>query len=234
MRRMYSNTQLIELIQGVADGQISKLFEANDKKYKFVAGVIRNDGGTWKLIDNETHTSINIESITQTNEYINVAFTPEFKKVISFIAVSDEDFDLNALCVGASVTPEYANIYITKPNRYGGYVYFDGSSWQVGGDVSAVGSLTAENSFPITHSKIESGYLGRFVTPRDTTYKMIVSSANTEVDEVQFYDSNGDIVTTPDTHMKFWIGATGDKKYRINPADANQDGNIWLFGILEL
>ena len=72
-----------------------------------LAGVIRNTGSGFELLDDAGHTPINLASVTQTSTYIRVYYTDPIDQVGAVVIGSDETMaDYHVEC-GASVGLEY-------------------------------------------------------------------------------------------------------------------------------
>lgn len=99
-------------------GYLNNLNHDNNKQIYVVAGVARLDGGSWSLIENATHDSVNVGALTTLGAG---GFTVPFSlpnsdtvsKVITFIAGVDETYITNGvLGAGASVSLTDADVYV--------------------------------------------------------------------------------------------------------------------------
>ncbi len=82
-----------------------------------VAGVIRNTGDGWHLIENNTHCSLNCDGVFVNNgtNAISIDYSSiKAQKVISFVVSPDETFSLEGYSCGASVGLEHANVFVHK------------------------------------------------------------------------------------------------------------------------
>ena len=85
-----------------------------NKSYRTVAGVIRNSGAGWFIIDDALHKNVNISSVSSTST-IQVNYNKTFEKITSLIAASDETLAKKGVMVGASVGNSNALIDLTAP-----------------------------------------------------------------------------------------------------------------------
>lgn len=110
------------------------LFEKSNEKvvatvelsdnYRIVAGVIRNAGGGWELIQDATHETIGIRGVEQNEDRIIVRYD-ESSKVNSMAVTADETMSSEGYTAGASVGISETWVYIydrngdlVPPNEY--------------------------------------------------------------------------------------------------------------------
>jgi hypothetical protein len=155
---------------------------------------------------------------------------------------------------GQAILRAYHDLY--------GYIYFDGSNWQVSS--SCVANITCSfdaltGVLTITHDGM-NGSAGYFefqnvsVTPRKglTTglfHPRINSVTQTQV-KIEFYDNAGNLLTSPTTNMRIFFSRPGfrvphmwnsgtrvyfDFGYSIIRPDklVSGNGNLWLMGLHE-
>lgn len=212
------------------------------KKYKVVAGVIRNYGNPnyWECITDATHTNINIESVTNDASTITVWY-PNLGagKNISFIAVPDEALIQRGYVMGSSVEVTRAVIQVKPASPVSDYVFFDVPTglWKANTGKFTSFSFNA-GILTVSHEDLYSTQCHDVsITPRGGTYGYRVTSnggatSSTSV-IIEIRDSAGNLVTTPDANMKFFLthGPT-------NSPDLNNlnivGANIWLYGIFEV
>lgn len=84
--------------------------------YKIVAGVIRNNGDGWSLIQDNSHETIGITSVEQTEDKIVVKYNKN-SKVNSASVTVDETMESEGYSVGASVGD--AEMWIQVFNKKG-------------------------------------------------------------------------------------------------------------------
>lgn len=84
-------------------------------KGNIVAGALRSeDDRGWYIIDDKGHSPVNVKSVEVKSGAIVVNYSFKGKKINSFVAAPDESFALNGFIVGASVTNEKAEIYVSR------------------------------------------------------------------------------------------------------------------------
>jgi hypothetical protein len=81
-------------------------------EYIEVAGAIRNTGNGWQTISNSSHQPINISKIETGKDKIVIHHPVNAKKVVTFIATSDETMAKDGLIVGISGGLNYSYVYI--------------------------------------------------------------------------------------------------------------------------
>lgn len=149
--------------------------------YQFIAGVIRNDGDGWKLIQDATHRPINIDSVETISDsgsgYIRLNY-PSFgpNMVATVIAAPDETFASAGFTVGTSVSTTYTDIKIGAPDQQSDYVYYDGSKW-----ISTNGVFSditfSSGKIVLKHKTISQDALHAIsVTPRGPRFEYAVSN----------------------------------------------------------
>lgn len=164
-----------------AIGASGTLAARDGHAYQFLAGVIRNEGDGWKLIQDATHRPINIDSVETISDSsggsirINYqSFAPNM--VGSVIAAPDETFAGAGFTFGTSVAPGYTDIKIGAPDQQSDYVYYDGTKW-----VSQKGVFTgiefANGKLTLQHKAISQTALHSVnVIPRGQRYDYAVSN----------------------------------------------------------
>ena len=205
----------------------------NEKKYKVVACVIRNINGTWQALTTNDHSTINVSSITQDTTWINVNFTFTCKNVISFVACPDEDFAKKGYFIGSSVGTNQAKIQIHQEiNRSGYFSYVKATGlFTRYGDVSAVSINTTTGLITITHNDSGNGF-GRSYEVRYNKYVVGFESVGGTTDTIKLYDHSGNVIVDPDDFALSWSANSSPTK--VTPANADQSGNIWCYGIFEI
>ncbi len=79
-------------------------------------GVIRpSKDGQWNLVDNETHKSVGIKCVHQTEKYVQIDYDFPPMKMIHWTAVTpDEQMILHNVQVGASARLDCTRVYFAK------------------------------------------------------------------------------------------------------------------------
>ena len=106
----------------------------NDE-YNIIAGVIRNEGSGWRLIQNDTHETIGIKTVQQDEEKIIISYDKN-SKVNALSCTVDETMASEGYKVGASVGVEKTYIFIyDKDNNVVNpkdYINKNGNIWVEG------------------------------------------------------------------------------------------------------
>ncbi|MBO7691704.1 MAG: collagen-like protein [Methanobrevibacter sp.] len=199
------------------------------KKYKIVACVLRNYNGIWEQIDGN-HSPINISSISQTSGNIEINYSFTAKNVVSFVACPDEDFSRIGYEIGASVGLNKAVISVYHHVNYAGYIAYSNGSFSCLGDITNA-TIDASGEIAITHKNSGTAF-GRSVLQRNGDYLVTIGTATSTTDYIKLRDYSGNVITTPDNNFRIYWSANG--VYQVVPEDADQNGNIWCFGIFEI
>jgi hypothetical protein len=88
--------------------------EVDSRRLNIVAGVIRRDVSSWRILSDSGHEPIglkSVQSITDTKPRIRVNFEKRFNKVISFSVTPDEAY-APLFRIGASVSFDYTDLYV--------------------------------------------------------------------------------------------------------------------------
>ena len=208
----------------------------NGHKYKIVACILRNTGGVWDFITSGKHRPLNCASVSQdaTGITINYGFTA--KGIISLVVTPDEDFAEQGYFCGASVADNKAIIQIYKREGVcGGYITHNSGSWTFTNDITNVSFDGASGYITIDHTYVGSRVYGRSVTCKSGKYIASIVSAGTTSDVLALYDYSGNIVTAPSNNTSiFWLSMAPHLNKLVIPSEANQTGNLWVYGIMEV
>ncbi len=207
----------------------------------YIAGVIRNTGGGWQLIDNVDHTPLNIASVeTLSDGKIRINYDFAASQVISFTVTPDETYIRYGLTAGARASLDYAMITLSAPLRF----YYDTGTGHIvnnfifGDNVyeSEIGMDYVEfthppvygNTMPV-YSKISSTSEKQlnitFQPINSTTTRMFIS---TDLEGQNSAINNGQFVA-PAGFITIDLG--------VAEVDANDvqsvTGNLWIMGIVQ-
>lgn len=217
----------------------SALSDISDgKRYKILAGVIRNAGDGWSFINNDTHDNLNFSSVEvdgNNRVVLNYGFTA--KKVLALVVAPDETFAKKYM-VGASVAVSNATLRIyTVPRTIGGAVMYDGSAWKTNyANFTGYSFNTSTGLLTMTHESI--GYY-------PTAEKQMVSATGRKCNvqlgalddnsmSLYFLDSSGNVKTTPDDDMRAYV-IRNLPSIEMNANNVSAiDGNFWIFGVMEV
>jgi hypothetical protein len=226
-----SETELTATYAGSDDGI---LYGTNGKKYAFVAGAIRNVGGTdyWQPINDTGHSPVNIASVTTSTSQITVNFSVTGAKVITSSVVTDEVMAANAYFAGASVGLSSMNIWINR-GTIADYIYYNGSSFVSAGSKMSPGTLSEGGTLTLTHDSIPGFGVSAMVRESPLAVAIGPGGPGATTTPLQFRDAAGTLLTTPMTDMKVFVTRSGQGT--TNPQIAlPPNHNLWVHAILEL
>lgn len=86
-----------------------------NEDYTMMAGVIRNEGKGWKLIQDEAHETLGIKSVSSDEEKIIISYD-KTSKVNSMSVSVDETMAAEGFTVGASVGLDVTYIFVYDAN----------------------------------------------------------------------------------------------------------------------
>jgi hypothetical protein len=224
------------------------LMSGDGNRYGFIAGVIRNDGvssGYWQVLDTDsTHRPVNIDSVVTDSGKIRVNYDSlGADMTVSLVAVPDETLGRAGFTMGASVTPHYADIKMSRVMPpVADYVSWNGTAWV--SDTNQFSNIWfSGGKLHLEHKAIASDMTYAVsITPRGGGYFYSVSpdaspTGSTFI-EIGVRDYTGAYVTTPNTNMKFYLTHGAAKVVGLDPTTIDTttypNGNIWIFGIMGL
>lgn len=136
-----SGVPILALVQR-KEGQVLGVV---DRKYSVVAGVVRNTGGGWFIIDDGTHRNANIASVSPNpNGTLQIDYPKEYNKIVSLIAAPDEALAQRGVMIGGSVGQSFSVFDITAAMSF----YVDASDGSITGDSLFTPYLSADISSP--------------------------------------------------------------------------------------
>lgn len=213
---------------------------ANIKKYKVVAGVIRNTGSGWTFLEDANHIKLNCDHVTNDISIITIDFTSiAAKKVISFIVTPDETYDIAGYSTGVSVGLANAIISIAmEPVQVGGYITCNGSEFACANS-NGIGTLTwASNKLKIEHTDLGSSDQVNqcpIIMPRYGKFVPAFATLAKDYTEVEFYDFTGTKITSLSSDLNFAFSRGPSHKKSVNPNTLTDAiGNFWFLGIFEV
>lgn len=216
------------------------------KRYAFIAGVLRNDGagaGYWQPLDTDsTHRPVNIDSVVTDSGKIRVNYSSlGANMTVSLLAVPDETLGRAGFTMGASVTPDHADIKMSRVMPpVADYVSWNGTAWV--SDTNQFSNIWfSGGKLHLEHKAIASDMTYAVsITPRGGGYFYSVSpdaspTGSTFI-EIGVRDAAGNYVTTPNTNMKFYLTHGAGKVVGLDPTTIDSTtyplGNIWIFGVM--
>lgn len=242
------NDALAEMVAQGNATDIDAVKVVGGRKYRIVAGVIRNPGGPgyWELIADANHRAANVDAVTTLASVVRVNYASlGVTRVVSFVAVADERLSRAGIRVGTSVSPTEATLYFNRTQALSDYVSYNGTTW-----VSASGVYAASFAagvLTLTHADllgVDTNAFGVSLTPRGGPLRPVVNpgspgTSRTQVG-IQFLDAAGAVVNAATTDMKVFVtrGTTESDTANINPQLITEtmypNSNIWFLGIFEV
>lgn len=218
------------------------------RKFKIVACVIRNSGSGWSAIDDSGHKPLNVSSVNNDTSVINVNFPFTAKKVVSFVAVPDEQLAMAGIQCGSSVTQSLAAITLARHTEIGGSIsWASGTTFNIGSTSTYGWGTTPINSvvwdgisfrLTVTHASFADTTYGKIrslpdVIPWGGANVPAIFTYTDNTVSVEFYDYAGVKLQIPDAGFKFHFKRSGNGI--LNPNEyTNAQGNIWCYGIFEV
>jgi len=219
-----------------AQSQIPAIQRETGRTIEIIAGVIRNNAGTWEFIEDATHYGRSgCLSVTTSGTGMPViTYNKTYDNIISFIATPDETYAKNGVTMGSSVLRGSAEISMYKSDQ-SDYITYN----------STTGLFTSTNNiFPtmsyasgvltITTENFGTTYDVQ-ATARDTSaYDVRIGSVNNVSAQIKFYNPDGTQYTgVANTNMKLYFSRRGT--YSLTTANsAFASSNIWFVGVFQL
>lgn len=190
--------------------------------------------GNWTILDDAGHTPINASSIVTDSNRITLTYGKTFNGVRSFVVVPDETLNVD-LTVGASVSNSDATIWASSKGAVGGYVFYNGTTWDYATTYGVTGTPTFSAGVLTIPTFRYPGGLNAHVDSRDANYHMGVGSSGGGSIEIYIRDFTGALVTTPSTDMKlrFSCGVRDVVNLKDVRSDELSGGNFWVFGVFD-
>lgn len=79
-----------------------------------IYGAIRNNGQQWLAIDDDKHSPLNIQSIIDKDDYLQIHYKQNARQVGFLIITPDETFVQQGIAAGASVGTSFSIIKFSK------------------------------------------------------------------------------------------------------------------------
>lgn len=223
----------------LADKVFQTDLSESGRKIKIVAFILRNDGTGWNFINDTIHQPLNATSVTADNVKISVTLPFTAKKILSFVACTDDTFAQFGYFTGASVGTNVINIYMSSQYQtIGGYIKYDGTQWVVYSEKGNIAvSSFSSGVLSLTHDDVGATSYLASASPRDGGYIPALGSLAGTTSQINFYDYAGNLITTPDINMKVFFTRSmwKPKQIYVDPTTiSNQYGNIWCLGAFEI
>ena len=210
-----------------------------NSKLEIYGGVCINTSGVWSLLNDATHTFLNLTSATTVSNRLRVSY-PTVGKVISFTCTPDETYAQNGISVGASVGLSHSTLYLYRDNVVD-YVYWNGSAFtsttgQVTSFSYTAGEIKLNHATLISPDTFAVNVMGRLADSgkNPVNYRYVWSSLGASSTFIQVLNPDGTEYTgAATTDMRFSFERGGE--FEIDAADsAISSSNIWVQAIMEL
>lgn len=195
--------------------------------------------GEWRTLESQgdgIHPTLNISSVESDARSVTIHYDTTGWGTVSpstVIAVVDETLALEGVFVGASGGRDRAVLQFAVPG-VADYIRYDGSEW-----VSAEGRFDGFqwSSGTLTMNRPVTGLArnGAFpqLTARQTPYDITLGLIGRDTIKVEFHDAAGNLVTSPDTDMTFFVyDPAGTTQINPNRDFDDRHGNIWFFAMM--
>lgn len=107
-----ANIAKIPTLSSQLDENVQQMVNGDGRKGTIIAGVVRNTGSGWGIIDDIDHKPYNISEVSENISMKCLEITyPRGSKVGSLIATPDETFGINGLVCGTSVGRDFSRIF---------------------------------------------------------------------------------------------------------------------------
>ncbi|WP_194522334.1 hypothetical protein [Cellulosimicrobium sp. JZ28] len=220
--------------KGYADS--GRVRGADGRLYRVVAGVIRNDGSGWAVLNDSGHQPTNIASVSANADAITIGYGFTGTKVAALLVVPDETFAQEGYLAGASVGLSSAAIRVSRMGKsVSDYVSYNATAgaWTSLGGVFT-GLAWSAGTLTLTHETV-TGAAGS-VAGRGGVYQPQLGSMSGTTTDVEFFDWAGTKVTTPNANCRAFVTRNANRVIApVNPTLlANAAGNFWIFGLIEV
>lgn len=209
------------------------------RKYRVVAGVIRNDGGSayWQPINDAVHQPTNIDSCTTTTDRITIDYSSiGATKVVSFIAIGDEQLAKRGIVIGPSVGVTSTYLMMTSSLPYADFVQYDGSAWVSQNGVFTLSYNASNGRLTCTHPSIPSAEVfNTSVTGRGALVAYSDGAGQTSA-TVAWRDYAGTVQLVASTNQRAFVthGPSGLLDPQQVTTTLYPSSNIWVYGIFEV
>lgn len=199
----------------------------------FVSGVLRygTESDGWEVIEDDSHTSLNIKSVYSQNNTITLNYSFTAKKVISLIAVPDETFMSRGLSLGTSVGLNEAKIFFKQNQTIGGLVEYDKASdeWLI---PNRFVSVFKNGIITVKHPSI--GLSDLVSADAGSELRVFIVKTGHNYVQLSWQDHDGNVIVEPINEMRAYITRTRDSSSYTDPLTLQSNsGNIWVFGVFE-
>jgi len=197
----------------------------------FLAGTIRNSGGTWSYVDDAEHDKRNLATVTTNENFAQINYRrTDYNRVVSLVATPDESYATKGVTCGASVGLTFSQIKLQRNDSNYGYIFYQSGSFNKlydRGIISAVFN-NGNGDLTITHEDFGDEFQitlqGRY-----GIYVPQIQSVGTNTTIIRFFDWGGNVITTPDVNMIVFFSRVTNKQL-TNVTSEITGSNIWISG----
>jgi hypothetical protein len=209
------------------------------KKLSLVAGVLRNTGSGWALIEDSGHTNVHVSGVSSDSSSIVVSFGGiPGSKVVSVVAGPDDTLAVAGFCCGSSVTPSQAAIFLKRAGvtaQVADYVSWNGSAFVSQNGVFTIGSY-ASGILTLTHPNVTVVPPVITIASRSGLLLCFPETVTGTTTSLKWFDYAGTLITAESTNMKVWLNR-GLVSGQTDPSTVNTttfpSSNIWFIGVIE-
>lgn len=214
----------------VTQNQVESLINTRE-----VACAIRNTGSGFAFIDDATHKTLGVSSISQGAEAVTINYDFTATQVISLVVTPDDTFAKLGYTVGASVGLSSATINFAMPAGAVDYVTWGGSAWtSFTGFVTSTTMNGTTGLITMNHATVKPA-AGGVVQLRTNGDNRISQEGMGEATTNCFiYPFNSNVsLKAPTTDIRIWLYRAGARM--IAPTElTDASSNFWIRGIFEV
>lgn len=207
----------------------------NGAKYKAIGCAIRNTGTGFALIDDATHSPINIASVATFSDRIELTYNFTASKVGTATVTCDETLAAYGYVAGASVGLDKMIIWVSQPGGWGDYVTVNGNTITNSLNGLITGVTRSTTAWNFQHDAI-MGLTSGQASYRNPTYHAAVDSLGPTSTGVALYNASGTLInaSAASGEFRFWIMRTGSR--RVNPLTelTYANSNLFIQGLMEV
>lgn len=228
-----------DYVDGLVDGAVKGTL---GRKFRLIAGTIRNTGTGWFAIDDTSHRPTGVTGVTATSTSIDVAFATT-AKIVSFVCGPDETYAARGLRMGASVATNAAKIFCYQENehRVSDYVTWNGTAWSSLNSVFSGITFDGAGKITMTHEDVGTVPLSGAVSARPpaggaANTVAFLGGMTATTTNVEIRTPAGAVITSLVNPTNLWVERAGKRKTTaaVDPATLTEtSGNIWFIGVVE-
>lgn len=242
LERTYTAAEVDALVAPSLQGSLAAnaLLGVAGRRYKVVAGVLRNAGGPshWQPITDNAHQPTFIDSVSTSTTGITINHAAlAATKVAALIVVPDETLAAAGITAGVSVGLTSSVITLQRQGKvYSDYVSYNGSAWTSNSGVFT-GIAYVGGVLHLVHPALPvPDAFGCSISPRGGAHQVTVNGVSTTYLDIEFRNWSGALITTAATTMQAYV-TRGGHTAALNPqtvdTTAYPGSNLWVLGVFE-